>query len=96
MATGCSWRRGAHGDGVLQGQRFAVTGPEGEAPDILAAGGEDLTVAGAERGPESAVRCRVCASGIVVELDARNLAAAPISFPPYRAGSACLAGGPAR
>ena len=23
----------AHGDGVLQGRRFAVTGPEGEAPD---------------------------------------------------------------
>ncbi|MCF4128479.1 adenine nucleotide alpha hydrolase [Methylobacterium sp. SyP6R] len=77
--------------------------------------GEDLTVTGAK----SAVRCRVRAAGIVVELDAQSLAglteparsdlgrriaaraparlaAAPISFAPYRTGSAFLVGGPAR
>ncbi|KMO22575.1 potassium ABC transporter ATPase [Methylobacterium platani] len=73
--------------------------------------GDDLTVTGAK----SAVRCRVRAAGIVVELDAASLAglteparldlgrriaeraparlaAAPVSFAPYRTGSAFLVG----
>lgn len=81
--------------------------------------GEDLTATGAESGPRSAVRCRVRAAGIVVELDPHSLAglpdarradlgrriaaraparlaAAPVSFAPYRTGSAFLTGGPAR
>ncbi|KMO35744.1 potassium ABC transporter ATPase [Methylobacterium tarhaniae] len=81
--------------------------------------GEDLTLTGAGRGARSAVRCRVRAAGIVVELDSQSLAgltepakddlgrriaahaparlaAAPVSFAPYRSGSAFLVGGPAR
>jgi uncharacterized protein len=73
--------------------------------------GEDL----AETGPKRAVRCRVRAAGIVVELDPLSLAslnepaqadlgrriaaraparlaAAPVSFAPYRTGSAFLVG----
>jgi uncharacterized protein len=78
--------------------------------------GEDLTVTGAKSGAKRAVRCRVRATGIVVELDAQSLASlpeaaqvdlgrriaaqapdrlsdAPVSFAPYRTGSAFLTGG---
>ena len=73
----------------------------------------------AETGPKRAVRCRVRAAGIVVELDPQSLASlpeaaqadlgrriaehaparlatAPVSFAPYRTGSAFLVGGTSR
>lgn len=78
--------------------------------------GADLAETGSETGSRRAVRCRVRAAGIVVELDPQSLAslpeaaqadlgrriadraparlaAAPVSFAPYRTGSAFLTGG---
>jgi uncharacterized protein len=81
--------------------------------------GDGLAETGRASEAKRAVRCRVRAAGIVVELDPQSLASlpdgaradlgrriaeraparltdAPVSFAPYRTGSAFLTGGPAR